>query len=253
MKPKVFLIQFILMLTLVTNARSQEDLQGVRARSRQYEPLIASTAARYDVDAELLWTIAYLESRFSSGVVSYKNGQPCAYGMMQFIGPTARRYGLNTPHNAFQAIDAAARYVRDLKTRFGGDRTLIMAAYNAGEGTVEAFRDGKVLVLTNGKVINPFGIRTGGVPPYKETRNYVARGNLVYRKISQSGLFQRYGKGLSERLPDGDVSVRNNSKAESAGASTYAQDVYPLNESSPTARPARLKLQHQPTQSIYVN
>src|SRR5262249_31646917 len=111
--------------------------------------------------------------------------------MMQFIGSTARRYGLSNPHNASDAVDAAARYVRDLKKRFEGNRLLILAAYNAGEGTVEAFGDGKRLVLSNGKVINPLALRTGGVPPYKETRNYVAQGDRVYQKVVEWSLFQQ--------------------------------------------------------------
>jgi soluble lytic murein transglycosylase-like protein len=190
MKLNVGITQVAMTLLIVMTVHAQEDLNEVRARARAYEPLIASVAARHNVEAELLWTIAYLESRFKPEAVSYKNGRPCAYGMMQFVYSTAHRYGLNNPHNVYEALNASARYVRDLKKRFGGDRTLVLAAYNAGEGTVEAFRDGKVLVLSNGKTVNPFGIRTGGVPPYKETRDYVARGNLIYEKIRDSRLFQ---------------------------------------------------------------
>jgi soluble lytic murein transglycosylase-like protein len=190
MKLNIGITQVAMTLLLVMTVHAQEDLNDVRARARTYEPLIASVAARHNVEAELLWTIAYLESRFRPEAVSYKNGRPCAYGMMQFVYSTARRYGLSNPHNVPEALDASARYVRDLKKRFGGDRNLVLAAYNAGEGTVEAFRDGKVLVLSNGKIINPLGIRTGGVPPYKETRDYVVRGNRVYEKIRDSRLFQ---------------------------------------------------------------
>ena len=156
----------------------------VRLRARLYEPFIMSTARRYNIDPHLLWTIAYLESRFRKDVISYKDGKPCAYGMMQFTAPTALRYGLTNPHDPREAIDAAARYVRDLQRRFGPRGDLILAAYNAGEGTVEAFRDGKTLVLPNNKVINPRGLRTDGIPPYKETRNYVARGEMIYRTIT---------------------------------------------------------------------
>jgi soluble lytic murein transglycosylase-like protein len=80
-----------------------------RTRAKIYELLIASTAARYNVDPHLLWTIAYLESRFRSDAVSYKNGRPCAYGMMQFTRATALRYGLTDPHDPRESIDAAAR------------------------------------------------------------------------------------------------------------------------------------------------
>ncbi len=160
--------------------------EAVRVRARLYEPSIVSTARRYRIDPHLLWTIAYLESRFRKDVISYKNGRPCAYGMMQFTAPTALRYGLSNPHDPREAIDAAGRYVRDLQRRFGPRGDLILAAYNAGQGTVEAFRAGKTLVLPNNKVINPRRLRTGGMPPYLETRNYVARGAIIYGNIVQT-------------------------------------------------------------------
>jgi hypothetical protein len=76
-----------------------------------------------------------------------------------------------------------------MQTRFGLHPELILAAYNAGEGTVEAFRDGKTLVLPNNKVVNPRGLRTGGIPPYRETRDYVAQGGITYSKITREPLF----------------------------------------------------------------
>src|SRR5687767_2372905 len=84
--------------------RGRRDAWPMRAKV--YEPLIASTAQRYNVDPRLLWTIAYLESRFRKDVVSYKDGKPCAYGMMQFTVATARRYGLTNPYNPKESIDA---------------------------------------------------------------------------------------------------------------------------------------------------
>ena len=184
----------ILLALLSANVFPQEVKPGERTdawpmRAKVYEPLIASTAQRYNVDPRLLWTIAYLESRFREDVVSYKDGKPCAYGMMQFTIATARRYGLINPHDPKASIDAAARYVRDLQTRFGPHPELILAAYNAGEGTIEAFRDGKTLVLPTNKVINPRGLRTGGIPPYNETRHYVAQGGIIYGKITREAIF----------------------------------------------------------------
>lgn len=56
---------------------------------------------------------------------------------MQFMPDTAKRFGLKNPHDPKEAIDAAARYLRDLLKRFGGRLDLALAAYNSGEGTVE--------------------------------------------------------------------------------------------------------------------
>ena len=188
MRPAVLLILIALWSTDVF-AQAQQRSRTTntwRTRVRVYEPLIASAAERYNVDPHLLWTIAYLESRFRHDAVSYKNGKPCAYGLMQFTGSTAARYGLTNPHDPIESIDAAARYVRDLQTRFGPRVDLILAAYNAGEGTVEAFRDGRTLVLPNNKIINPRAQRTGGIPPYTETRQYVARGEIIYQELTRS-------------------------------------------------------------------
>jgi soluble lytic murein transglycosylase-like protein len=187
MRPPVLLILIALLSTDVF-AQAQQRTRTInswRTRASVYEPLIASTAERYKVDPHLLWTIAYLESRFRQDAVSYKNGKPCAYGLMQFTGSTAARYGLKNLHDPRESLDAAARYVRDLQMRFGPRVDLILAAYNAGEGTVEAFREGRSLVLPNKKIINPRGQRTGGIPPYTETRQYVARGEIIYQDLTR--------------------------------------------------------------------
>jgi soluble lytic murein transglycosylase-like protein len=191
MRPVVLLILIALLSTDVfPQAPKRSRITNTwRTRARIYEPLIASTAERYNVDPNLLWTIAYLESRFRHDAVSYKNGKACAYGLMQITGATALRYGLTNPHDPRESIDAAARYVRDLQMRFGPRVELILAAYNAGEGTVEAFREGRTLVLPNNKIINPHGQRTGGIPPYKETRHYVAQGGIIYGTLIRTLIF----------------------------------------------------------------
>jgi hypothetical protein len=103
---------------------------------------------------------------------------------MQFMPDTAKRFGVRNPHDPQQAIDAAARYLRDLLMKFGGRLDLALAAYNAGEGTVESFQTGRPLVLANGKIINRRGQITGGIPPYRETQGYV-RSAISFFKESQ--------------------------------------------------------------------
>lgn len=86
---------------------------------------------------------------------------------MQFIPATGRRYGLFTRrdfHDPQRSIDAAARYVRDLNAMFGGRIDLVLAGYNAGEYAVVNSRY--------------------RVPPYRETRTYVARGLSVFKRIT---------------------------------------------------------------------
>lgn len=151
-----------------------------RARAAQYEPLIQSAALRHGVDARWLWIIAYLETRFRPELVSPKG----ARGLMQFTEATAVRYNLANPHDPAASIDAAARYLRDLTTRFGNRLDLILASYNAGEGAVDAYLKGYALRLPDGRVVNPHGLKLGGIPPYAETRNYVASGINLARLLS---------------------------------------------------------------------
>ena len=149
---------------LVLASQAQAHRPDVRTRARVYEPHIARAAARYGVEPRLLWAIAFLESRFNPRAVSRKG----ARGLMQFVPSTGRRYGLKTVrelHDPALSIDAAARYVRDLSAMFGGKIDLVLAAYNAGEHAV---------------------IHAGyGVPRYRETRGYVARGLSIMTSLEQ--------------------------------------------------------------------
>ena len=254
MRLKAIALWPILIFLSIVYAHAQETAhveadQKLRARASLYEPLIASAARRYNVDPRLLWTIAYLESRFRQGAISYKDGKPCAYGMMQFTSPTAARYGLKNPHDVRAAIDAAARYVRDLQMRFGARGDLILAAYNAGEGTVEAFRTGKKLVLPNMKIINPARIQTGGLPPYQETREYVERGKIVYQTISRSGLFRVQERLALERsandIAESKITIADTLKEDSVYSSQSAGK-------RPT-QPEKSKGATSMSNSIYVN
>jgi len=157
----------------------------MRERARLYEPYIAAAARKYGVDPRVLWTLAYLETRFRPELISPKN----ARGLMQFMPATAARFNLKNPHDAAAAIDAAARYVRELTVQFDGRLDLVLASYNAGEGAVECYRSGRTIRTSSGKVINPRGIKTSGVPPYAETRSYVRRGLLVFSRVTTARVF----------------------------------------------------------------
>jgi len=116
---------------------------------RFHDP-IASAALRWNVPMNLLAAQLYAESGFNPFAQSPAGAQ----GIAQFMPGTAEAYGLDDPFDAEQAIQAQARLMRDLLDRFGGRPALALAAYNAGPGAVE---------------------RYGGIPPYAETRAYVAK------------------------------------------------------------------------------
>jgi soluble lytic murein transglycosylase-like protein len=83
-------------------------------------------------------------------------------GLMQPMPATARPFGVADPRDPAQSVAGGTRYLRWLLDRFRGDATLALAGYNAGESAVE---------------------RQGGVPPYRETRNYVRIVRSNYRLL----------------------------------------------------------------------
>jgi hypothetical protein len=175
--------------------RAQFSRFSVIERARFFEPTISRVALEENVDPYLLWTIAYNETRFRPWLRSYAGAE----GLMQFIPATALRFGLVNPYLPEPAIRAAARYVRFLQKRFGGRIDSILAGYNAGEGAVDAFLTGKT-VRAGKKIINASGIKTvGGVPPYRETIGYVARGLVVYRLLRALQMFP--GAAVSSVYP----------------------------------------------------
>ncbi len=177
-----------LMIIGSTAAQAQSRAGGsseLLARARSVEPLMREAARRHGVDPRVLWTIAYLETRFQSNQISPKG----ARGMMQFMPATAATYGLANPFDVAASIDAAARYVRFLAARFDNRFDLILAGYNSGEGTVEAYLRGIAIRQPDGRIINPRRLQTGGIPPYQETRNYVANGLNVARQVHAANIF----------------------------------------------------------------
>ena len=112
-----------------------------------YSHLFNAASAKYGVDATLLASVAKQESGFNPKAVSSAGAQ----GLMQLMPATAKGLGVQNSFDPNQAVDGAARLLRDLLDRF--DRTdLALAAYNAGPGAV---------------------LRYNGIPPYPETQNYV--------------------------------------------------------------------------------
>lgn len=115
----------------------------------RFAPMISRAAQRWNVGAALLAAQIYAESNFNP----YARSPAGAQGIAQFMPGTARAYGLTNPYDAEAAINAQAHLMRDLLRQFGSV-PLALAAYNAGPAPVQ---------------------RCGCVPPYAETRAYVAK------------------------------------------------------------------------------
>ena len=114
----------------------------------RYRELITATAARHGVDARLVHALIQVESAYHARAVSPKG----ARGLMQILPSTGRQYGALDLFDPKVNLDAGVRHLKALLARF--ELPLALAAYNAGEGAVSRF---------------------GGIPPFKETRNYVSR------------------------------------------------------------------------------
>jgi hypothetical protein len=112
-----------------------------------YADLFAAASQRYDVPAPLLSAVARQESGYDPKAVSPAGAQ----GLMQLMPGTAKSLGVADPFDPAQAVDGAARMLRDLTRRFGSTE-LALAAYNAGPGAV---------------------LKYDGIPPYPETQRYV--------------------------------------------------------------------------------
>jgi soluble lytic murein transglycosylase-like protein len=191
-------------------AQNHHDDRALRERAIRLEPFIVAAAMRYGIDARILRAICFIESGYRINVVSPKG----ARGPMQFMSDTAARYGLRDPHNPEQAIDAAARYFRDLLKKFAGRVDLAVAAYNAGEGAVSSFMTGKRLILSDGRIVNARRVVTGGIPPYLETQRYVRSvltllNNGVIGPVEKSNLRLRIDTRRDLTLDALDVTERS--------------------------------------------
>jgi soluble lytic murein transglycosylase-like protein len=170
-------------MEVFVGSRGKKQVNYVNERAKsgesQLREAIYLEAARYSIDPDLVFALVWQESRWNLKAVSPKK----ARGPMQFMPGTAARFGVRDPHDPKEAARGGVAYLVWLLDRFGGNVSLALASYNAGESAVDAYRCGKPIMLPGGKVINPRGIRTNGIPPYQETVNYVRRVAERYRQI----------------------------------------------------------------------
>lgn len=117
---------------------------------RVIETWVNQLAPQYAVDPELVLAVIQAESGFNPSALSSKNAQ----GLMQLIPATAQRFGVKEPWNPVENIKGGIAYLHWLLRHFEGNVEWTLAAYNAGERTVEEYQ---------------------GVPPYRETQKYVKR------------------------------------------------------------------------------
>lgn len=116
----------------------------------KFDGVIVRAARHFDVDAVLVSAVIQAESSYNPKIVSHKG----ARGLMQLMPATARRFGVTDSFDPEENVFGGTRYLKWLLKTFEGDADLAVAAYNAGEGNVWKY---------------------DGVPPFRETVNYIQR------------------------------------------------------------------------------
>jgi soluble lytic murein transglycosylase-like protein len=134
--------------------------QSVATEIDTFDGSLYWAANRYSLDPLLIKAIIHTESAFNARAVSSRGAQ----GLMQLMPDTARELFVRNPFNPHENIVGGSRYLRTLLDTFGENLVLSLAAYNAGPGAV---------------------VKAGGVPDFRETRQYVVKVLKKYRSLRQ--------------------------------------------------------------------
>jgi soluble lytic murein transglycosylase-like protein len=126
------------------------DLCANSQLKANYDNLIQSIAQKYRVEHTLIHSIIRAESNYDRFAVSSKG----ALGLMQLMPATAIQYGVKNVFDPRDNIEGGVKYLKDLIKLYNGKTDLVLAAYNAGQEAVKKYN---------------------GIPPYRETRNYISK------------------------------------------------------------------------------
>jgi len=132
-----------------------------RPQDSPYDDTIIQIANKNGLSPALVKAVIHVESAFLEKARSPKGAQ----GLMQLMPKTAKQLGVSNPFEAKQNVEGGSKYLKTLLARYNGSLELALAAYNAGEGAVNKY---------------------SGIPPYKETLNYVSRVKTAYRSYRQN-------------------------------------------------------------------
>jgi soluble lytic murein transglycosylase-like protein len=132
-----------------------------------YHPIVKQVAGKYRIDPELVHIVIRAESNYDVFAISPAG----AMGLMQLMPATAYQYGVKNVFDPAQNIEGGVRYLKDLVALYGGKTPLVLAAYNAGQEAVRKYK---------------------GVPPYPETRSYIAGIMRTYKKSTVTAKNQTF-------------------------------------------------------------
>jgi soluble lytic murein transglycosylase-like protein len=132
----------------ILDASMSDKTSGTSASRQKIEALIDEYATKNSLDADFVKAVVKQESGYNPKATSHCG----AMGLMQLMPLTAKGLGVENPYNAQENIEGGTKYLKGLMDRFGNNKELALAAYNAGPNAVKKY---------------------GGIPPYAETQNYV--------------------------------------------------------------------------------
>ena len=179
---------------------SESSVLPSYSRSKNsFDNIIRQAAQTHGVSEGLIKAVMHTESGFNSNARSPVGAQ----GLMQLMPATARRFNVSNSLDPQQNIFGGAKYLSWLMKRFNGNTNLALAAYNAGEGNVDKY---------------------GGIPPFRETQDYVRRVTSRYNNLYARGLnitdnSSSNNTGLGQVIAQSNPTTNNNSNDNNSAAS----------------------------------
>lgn len=147
---------------IIMNKPSKETVQkttkaiSISVRKNDFDAYVDIYASKYGIDKDLVHAVIQVESDYNPLAISRKG----AMGLMQLNPDTANALGVSNPFNVESNLEGGIKYLKEMLDRYG-DLRKALAAYNAGPEAVDKYN---------------------GIPPYKETQNYVKKILSIYKK-----------------------------------------------------------------------